>query len=386
MTIWMDVDTAVQVPVSKMPLVDKTDFVTIEDAIAYNESGMAVAWNFCTTAGVMTTTAITPTTGDDHDWLEEGANQGMYSIEIPASGGDANNDTEGFGWITGETDSTLPFAGPEIGFRVAGLNALMIDDAFSATRGLAGTALPAVVADGAGGLPISDAGGLDLDTKLAATNEVTAARMGALTDWINGGRLDLLLDAIKAKTDSLTFTVANKIDTNVLAWLDTAVQATTAGIPDINIEAIDNDTIAANQLGRWAASGLRNGTADSGTTTTMVDAAFTTGDGSFVSGTIVFGSGGDGSNERLFRLITAFDAASDTLTFTPALPAAVTTEFYHIIPSGRVDVGAWLGGIPPDSGVAGVASVNINDVRSLAWAIMRLLPPQATSRVPSDKR
>jgi hypothetical protein len=269
---------------------------------------------------------------------------------------------------------------------VAGLNALMIDDAFSATRGLAGTALPAVVADGAGGLPISDAGGLDLDTKLAATNEVTAARMGALTDWINGGRLDLLLDAIKAKTDSLTFTVANKIDTNVLAWLDTAVQATTAGIPDINIEAIDNDTIAANQLGRWAASGLRNGTADSGTTTTMVDAAFTTGDGSFVSGTIVFGSGGDGSNERLFRLITAFDAASDTLTFTPALPAAVTTEFYHIIPSGRVDVGAWLGGIPPDSGVAGVASVNINDVRSLAWAIMRLLPPQATSRVPSDKR
>lgn len=57
-------------------------------------------------------------------------------------------------------------------------------------------AIPAAAADVAGGLPISDAGGLDLDTKLAATNEVTAARMGALTDWINGGRLDLLLDAI----------------------------------------------------------------------------------------------------------------------------------------------------------------------------------------------
>jgi hypothetical protein len=34
----------------------------------------------------------------------------------------------------------------------------------SATRGLAGTALPNAAADGAGGLPISDAGGLDLDT------------------------------------------------------------------------------------------------------------------------------------------------------------------------------------------------------------------------------
>lgn len=63
------------------------------------------------------------------------------------------------------------------------------------------TALPNAAADAAGGLPISDAGGLDLDTKLANTNEVTAARMGALTDLIDGGRLDLLLDGVKAKTD-----------------------------------------------------------------------------------------------------------------------------------------------------------------------------------------
>jgi len=56
--------------------------------------------------------------------------------------------------------------------------------------------LPNAASDTAGGIPISDAGGLDMDAKLANTNEVTAARMGALTDWINGGRLDLLLDAI----------------------------------------------------------------------------------------------------------------------------------------------------------------------------------------------
>jgi hypothetical protein len=73
----------------------------------------------------------------------------------------------------------------------------------SATRGLAGTALPDAAADAAGGLPISDAGGLDIDSKLANTNEVTSARMGALTDWINGGRLDLLLDGVKAVTDAL---------------------------------------------------------------------------------------------------------------------------------------------------------------------------------------
>jgi len=62
------------------------------------------------------------------------------------------------------------------------------------------TALPNAGADAAGGLPISDAGGLDLDTKLANTNEVTATRMGALTDWIDGGRLDLILDDILTDT------------------------------------------------------------------------------------------------------------------------------------------------------------------------------------------
>jgi hypothetical protein len=61
-------------------------------------------------------------------------------------------------------------------------------------------ALPAAAYDAAGGLPISDAGGLDLDAKLANTNEITAARMGALTDWIDGGRLDLLLDACATAT------------------------------------------------------------------------------------------------------------------------------------------------------------------------------------------
>jgi hypothetical protein len=81
----------------------------------------------------------------------------------------------------------------------------------SATRGLAGTALPAAAADAAGGLPISDAGGLDLDAKLAATNEITAARMGALTDWINGGRLDLILDAAAKESGGNLATILGRI-------------------------------------------------------------------------------------------------------------------------------------------------------------------------------
>jgi hypothetical protein len=72
------------------------------------------------------------------------------------------------------------------------------------------TALPNAAADGVGGLPISDAGGLDLDTKLANTNEVTTARMGALTDWIDAGRLDLILDSVLAAAGiSAAYSIVN---------------------------------------------------------------------------------------------------------------------------------------------------------------------------------
>src|SRR3990170_7568301 len=96
--IWVDVDTAVIVPVNLIPLIDDTDFKSIEIAIVYNSAGMALTWNFVTSAGVVTQTAVTPTTGGVYDWSEPLADKGMYAIEIPASaGGTINNDTEGYG-------------------------------------------------------------------------------------------------------------------------------------------------------------------------------------------------------------------------------------------------------------------------------------------------
>ena len=114
-------------------------------------------------------------------------------------------------------------------------------------------ALPNASADSAGGLPVSDAGGLDLDTKLANTDLITSDRMAVLTDWIDGERLDSLLDsvledtgttlpqtlvtiaeyidtevaAIKAKTDQLVFTNANQLDCFVVGIGDDVIQAST---------------------------------------------------------------------------------------------------------------------------------------------------------------
>ncbi len=125
--LWMAVDTALsEVPVNVMPLLDDTDFKTIESSVAYNASGLTLVWNFVTTSGAFTQTAVTPTSGGNYDWTNQG--NGMYTIEIPASGGASiNNDTEGFGWLTGVATGVLPWRGPTIGFRAAALNTSLVN-------------------------------------------------------------------------------------------------------------------------------------------------------------------------------------------------------------------------------------------------------------------
>lgn len=127
--MYFDVDTAItECPVNLMPLIDDTDFKTIEGAVAYNAAGMALFWHFVTSAGVYNNgVAVTPTTAGSYDWTDHGTH-GIYTIEIPASGGASiNNDTEGYGWFTGVATGVLPWRGPVIGFRAAALNDALCD-------------------------------------------------------------------------------------------------------------------------------------------------------------------------------------------------------------------------------------------------------------------
>jgi hypothetical protein len=126
----VDVDTSIVVPLNDMPLVDDTDFKTIETALVYNSAGIKVYWHFLTTAGVYTITEIHPTTAGIHDISEPIADIGHYGIEIPASGGDhASNDTEGTGWITGTATGIYPWKGPKVTCRAAVLNNAFVDGA-----------------------------------------------------------------------------------------------------------------------------------------------------------------------------------------------------------------------------------------------------------------
>lgn len=230
--LWMDVDIALsEVPVNIMPLLDDTDFKTRETAVAYNAAGMDLVWNFVTTGGSFTQTAVTPTTGGNYDWTHQG--DGIYTIEIPASGGASiNNDTEGFGWFSGVATGVLPWRGPMIGFRAAGLNDALIDSAYSATRGLAGTALPNAAADAAGGLPISDAGGLDLDARLdaAVSSRLAPTTAGRTLDVTATGAAGIDWGNLENPTTAVNLSATN-IDTDqVVASVTGAVGSVTGGV------------------------------------------------------------------------------------------------------------------------------------------------------------
>ena len=196
----IDVDTAVTVPVNIMPLTDDTDFITRETGITYNQAGMDLVWNFVTSAGVITQTAVTPTTAGDYDWTHVG--DGMYKIEIPASGGASiNNDTEGVGYFTGICTGVLAWRSPDILFRAAALNDALVDggdnldvnvtqisgDSTAAdnlelqydTTGLTGDTFPATQAQvgnisvGAGGLSV-DADSFTLTTGTESSGTVAS--------------------------------------------------------------------------------------------------------------------------------------------------------------------------------------------------------------------
>lgn len=214
--LWMDVDANLaEVPVNVLPLTDDGDFKTWETGVAYNAAGMTLIWNFTTTAGATTQTAVTPTTGGNYDWAHQG--NGMYTIEIPASGGaSANNDTEGVGWFTGKADGVLPWRGPTIGFRAAALNNALIDG---------GASLSVDVADKTG-FSLS-AAGVDAILDEAITEPAGVFAWGGATlrniiSWLGA------LASNKISQTATLETVRNRADDATIATADLSNDGTTA--------------------------------------------------------------------------------------------------------------------------------------------------------------
>ena len=235
--------------------------------------------------------------------------RGYYSLTLTT----ALTDTEGMVVVVVQDDSdTLPvkqeymvlseaawdslYVAKDTGFMDVNVKAVSEDttaadnlelacDAYSVTRGLTGTALPAAVADAAGGVAISTAGSLDIDA----------------TD----ANVTLVLQ-----------------DTAVIGALGAGLTDITGRLPSV----------------------LTKGTSDSGTTLTMVDSVRSEGDTDYWAGQWIRFTSGNITGQT--RLITGFTPASDTITFAPATTQAVSTNTYEILPTGAVDVGQWLSATP----------------------------------------
>lgn len=246
--LMMLVDTAVITPVNRMPLIDDGDFKTIEDAVAYNAGGMDLRWNFVTAAGVQTSTAVTPTTGGSYDWTHLG--DGIYSMEIPASGGgSANNDTEGFGWWSGKATGVLPWAGPIIQFSPANVvNSFVVgSDLFdvSVTQWLGTAAATPTVAGvpevdvthwiGTAAATPTTAGVPEVDvTFIAGTAYASADLSATMKTSVNGEVLDVLnvdtFAEVGTETPAATQTIRKMISLLYKAWRNKSTQTTTTYI------------------------------------------------------------------------------------------------------------------------------------------------------------
>lgn len=261
----MIVDTALaEVPVNILPLIDDTDFKTIEGAVAFNAAGMALRWHFTTTGGAYTVTSVTPTSAGDYDWTDQG-DSGVYTIEIPASGGASiNNDTEGFGWFTGVATGILPWRGPVIQFSPANVvnslvngsdalqvHAVEISNDLITAAALATDAVneiaDAVWDEDATGHQTQGTFGQAIGDPVADTNTIYKA---VVTDAA-GATVGVDVVAVKAETASI------QADTNdIQARIPAAL---VGGRIDASVGAIAADTITAAALA--ADAGTEIGTA-----------------------------------------------------------------------------------------------------------------------------
>lgn len=136
------------------------------------------------------------------------------------------------------------------------------------------TALPNAAADAAGGLPISDAGGLDMDALLADTNDIQSRLPAALV----GGRMDVSVGAMAAGTMTAS------------ALATDAVNEIADGILDRDMSTGTDSGSTTVRTVRQALRFLRNKWSISGTTLTVYKEDDST---SSWSGTVTGSAGAD---------------------------------------------------------------------------------------------
>ena len=206
-------------------------------------------------------------------------------------------------------------------------------------------------------------------TTIATTQKVDVETIKT-NPVVNAGTITFPTTATLASTTNITAGTVTTA-TNV-----TTVNGLAANV--ITAASIAADAIGASELAADAVTEIRSlvsGTSDSGTTTTMVDAARTEADTDYWKGSIIVFTSGNISGQA--RLITGFDAATDTITYAPATTQAALAQTYEIWPNSAVDVQQWLQTTVSTPTVAGVPNVNTKTWNDLTTVALPLVPTTA---------
>jgi len=202
-----------------------------------------------------------------------------------------------------------------------------------------------------------------IDADAIAADAITAAKIAANAigaTEIADAAIDAAtfatgaINAAAIATDAIT---AAKIAADAVGASEIADGAIDAGA--IATGAIDADALAADAVTEIRS--LASGTADSGTTTTLVDAALTEADTDYWKNAWLLITSGTEANQ--VRLITGFTPGTDTITFAPALTQAVATNTYEILPAGAVDLRLWAGSAP-NALVSGAVDADVSAMQA----------------------
>jgi len=186
-----------------------------------------------------------------------------------------------------------------------------------------------VSAGGEAGVDWANIGSPTTANNLSATNidvdQIVASVSGAVgsVTGLTAATVHSDLDDIQSRLPAAL--VSGRMDSSVGAIAADAITAAS-----IATGAIDADAIAADAATEIRS--LASGTSDSGTTTTMVDAARTEADTDYWKGQLIVFTSGNIAGQA--KVITAFTPATDTITFAPATTQAVATQTYEIWPVG----------------------------------------------------
>jgi hypothetical protein len=180
-----------------------------------------------------------------------------------------------------------------------------------------GTTKVALVDSNWGTTPDSTSAYVMLPTSPVSLSDATQASIDAIEDdtnelqgdWTDGGRLDLIIDAIKVPTDKMVFTVANQLDANMLS--------------------ISGDGTAADALEASMETLIVSTATGTPTTTTMADSSLTETTNDHYNGRVIIWRTGALAGQA--TSITGYNGTTKTFTFTEVTNAASASDAYVLV-------------------------------------------------------